>query len=209
MNNTPSIYTPHWIDRPDELLASLSVELPWTTHEKSAYRECYFNDSTGPELHPGVKGMQSKLETHLQQRMEVGIVKWYPDGMNQLGWHADVRPELDPERAIAIIILGAEREFWFRANMTEATRRVNAQCEDRHDLMGEHEKQVLLAQRQPGKIVLGNGSLYVMPAGMQSTHQYRIPPTDVPTCGPHIHVTFHGYTPVLQGTHREIKHGPR
>lgn len=45
---------------------------------------------------------------------DVCFLNGYEDGRDQLGWHADDSPEMDPARPIAIVSLGAAREIWFK-----------------------------------------------------------------------------------------------
>lgn len=49
----------------------------------------------------------------------------------------------------------------------------------------EHKGDIPMNWRQK----LADGSLFVMPAGMQDTHKHRIPRNDRP-CGPRISLTF-------------------
>lgn len=99
---------------------------------------------------------------------DVCFLNGYEDGSDQLGWHADDSPEMDPARPIAIVSLGAAREIWFKP-------------------IGEKG-----SSRQA--IVLPSGSVCAMPPGLQSTHWHRIPKSSAP-CGPRISLTFRGWTP--------------
>jgi alkylated DNA repair dioxygenase AlkB len=211
MRNTPIIYTPGWIEQPTELFATLWNELPFIRHDKVPRRECYFNDvavpytygtapfartyTPAPDWHPAVRSVQKRVEAHLGQRMEVCFLNGYEDGTDQLGWHEDDSPEMDPGRAIAIISLGAEREIWFRPNEAEAMRRVKAA--HGNSLTDDDVKRLFLLERTPEKVALCNGSLCIMQPGMQQTHQHRIPKSHVHACGPRISFTFRGYIPVL------------
>jgi alkylated DNA repair dioxygenase AlkB len=105
-------------------------------------------------------------------RFDVVFLNGYEDGTDHLGWHSDNSPEMDDNRPIAIVSLGAWRDIWFRP--IEAT--------------------------QPGFSVhfgmdalrLEHGSLCLMAPGMQDTHQHRIPKAGR-VCGPRISLTFRGY----------------
>jgi alkylated DNA repair dioxygenase AlkB len=75
----------------------------------------------------------------------------YDDHRRALGWHADDFRKMDHTRPIAVVSLGQAREIWWRPN-------------------GERGI-VPEAQRQ----LLEHGSLFLMPPGMQHTHEHRIP----------------------------------
>lgn len=115
--------------------------------------------------HPMITYLRDLLEQHTKQKFEVCFLNCYRDGKDQLGWHADDSPEMDDERPIGIISLGAEREIWFRQN----------------------------TGGEPAKLLLENGSLCLMQPGMQDTHQHRIPKSHLAVCGPRISLTFRGY----------------
>lgn len=99
---------------------------------------------------------------------EVCFLNGYEDGSDQLGWHADDSPEMDPARPIAIASLGAKREIWFRENGAGPDERL--------------------------AVALASGSICAMGAGMQATHQHRIPKAGF-VCGPRVSLTFRGWTP--------------
>ena len=97
--------------------------------------------------------------------LEVCFLNRYENERNQLGWHADDSPEMDDRRPIVIVTFGAEREIHFRENGME---------------------------NPSAKLLLNHGSVCIMQAGMQDTHQHRIPKSGV-KCGPRISLTFRGY----------------
>lgn len=72
---------------------------------------------------------------------------------------------MDDNRPIAIVTLGAEREIWFRERGNDDSRE---------------------------SLVLTHGSLCLMAAGMQDTHDHRIPKAGF-ECGSRISLTFRGY----------------
>jgi alkylated DNA repair dioxygenase AlkB len=94
---------------------------------------------------------------------DVVFLNGYKDQSDQLGWHADDSPEMDDNRSIAIISLGAEREIWFRKN----------------------------GETLIHKLLLENGSVCLMLPGMQDTHQHRIPKANH-AVGKRISLTFRG-----------------
>lgn len=99
--------------------------------------------------------------------LELLFCNRYKDQTQHLGWHADDSPTVDPKRPIVVVSFGAERFIWFRKN-------------------GDNESIE--------KLQLGSGSVLVMKAGMQQTHQHRIPKHGS-NCGPRVSFTFRGLTP--------------
>lgn len=97
--------------------------------------------------------------------MDVCFLNYYDNEKNHIGWHADDSPEMDNERPIVIISLGAEREFWTcpKNNKENVT-----------------------------KMILGNGSACVMLPHMQESFFHRIPKAGF-KCGPRISLTYRGY----------------
>lgn len=92
----------------------------------------------------------------------------YEDARQHLGWHADDGVIIDHSRPIAVVSFGAARAIDFRPRPD----RVEAG-----------------ADTPVTRLVLEPGSLLVMKAGMQQTHQHRIPKCDR-VCGPRISLTF-------------------
>lgn len=92
----------------------------------------------------------------------------YENEKNQLGWHADDSPEMNPDHPIAVISFGAEREIYWKHK-------------DYKDVIPPEQRQVL-----------EDGSLFIMPAGFQAEHLHKIPKSDKP-CGVRISLTFRNY----------------
>jgi alkylated DNA repair dioxygenase AlkB len=191
--NTPITYTPDWI-RPvdaDTLFHTLWNDLAWVRHDKVPRREYYVNRK-GAAYSYGVMEFARTYESQIEHEaisliwlnvtqrcmtpFDTVFLNGYENGSDHLGWHSDDSPEMDDERPIAIITLGAEREIWFR------------QRPDKANHLGE-----LL---EVEKVKLAHGSLCVMNPGMQDTHQHRIPKAGFEPCGPRISLTFRGYVPV-------------
>jgi alkylated DNA repair dioxygenase AlkB len=104
-------------------------------------------------------------ESEARCKFDYIFLNHYRDGKDQLGWHADDSPEMDDSRPILIMSFGQEREIWFRENAS------------------------------PGDIYrasMPDGSMLVMPPGMQDTHQHRIPKSHLHECGPRVSLTFRG-----------------
>jgi len=158
------------------------IELNWlsVTEARKEYfmsdvpRSYYYGNGIGRRRYESnpysilVQDLQSHMNQEFACEYNVCFLNRYDDQHNQLGWHADDSPEMNPEHPIAVISFGAEREIWVRPN--------------------GHKGQIPHEWRQR----LGNGSLFVMPAGFQATHQHRIPKSDR-ACGIRISLTFRNY----------------
>lgn len=103
-------------------------------------------------------------------RFNVCFLNRYDDQGQHLGWHADDSPGMNHEHPIAVVSFGEEREIWWRTNGQTGV--------------------VPADQRQK----LGSGSLFLMPAGFQRTHQHRIPKGDR-SMKPRVSLTFREYVP--------------
>lgn len=94
----------------------------------------------------------------------------YDHDRQHLGWHADNFVGMDHTRCVAVVSFGEPREIWWRPNP------------------------------EPGKLVafpvqsqlLANGSLFLMPPGMQHTHEHRIPKGSR-SMGPRVSLTFRAF----------------
>jgi alkylated DNA repair dioxygenase AlkB len=176
----PVTYLSNFIDNPDEVFKTLWAMPDWERRGSTPRRERYSNTHDVPYVygrgmgvreylplpwHPAMLDMKSKLESHTLTSFEVCFLNGYENSKDQLGWHADNSDTMDDARPIAILTLGAEREIWFRENGNDETRE---------------------------SLVLGHGSLCLMAAGMQDTHEHRIPKAGF-ECGPRISLTFRGY----------------
>lgn len=117
-----------------------------------------------------VREIWAATEAWAGVRFEALFMNWYRDGSDHLGWHADDSDVLDDGRPIAVVTLGAEREIWFRK---------------RPDRPGGNSAASIEKMRLP------HGSTLLMGAGMQQTHQHRIPKAGF-ICGPRVSFTFRG-----------------
>lgn len=173
-------YKQGFVAEPDAVFAVLWTELNWERRGSTPRREYYCSDAGVPYTygrgagmreylpkawHPTLSAIKQAVEEALATKFEVAFLNGYENAKDHLGWHADDSPEMDDSRPIAIVTLGAEREIWFCPNT------------DRTDIT---------------KLLLENGSLCVMAAGMQDTHWHRIPKAGF-ECGPRISITFRGY----------------
>lgn len=157
---------------------SLKNAIKWE-HRDAPRREAFFSDKGEPYTYGAGRGvrtyypqefpipvrlMQRTAEFHVNCRLEACFANYYLNQSDHLGWHADDSDVIDMSRPIVVMSFGVEREIWFRAN-------------------DEPEKIE--------KLLLNNGSILVMNAGMQLTHQHRIPKCDR-HCGERISLTFRG-----------------
>ncbi len=168
-----------FVDEPNLAAERLKNELEWVRPSTSR-SEYYTNQVNVPytygtgrgertyqvqPTHEVIEQIRAKLEARLQSKFEVCFLNMYLNGTDFLGWHADDSPEMDPDRPIVTVSLGAEREIWF--------------CPQSDTSAQTH-------------ILLPHGSAFVMRPGLQATHFHRIPKASRP-CGPRISLTFRGY----------------
>lgn len=191
MLEVPITYMPGYIAQPlaSTLMAVMQQELDWIRHDKTPRSEYYCSDLGKPytygtppfartyrpqNWHPAIEILRDAAEQAAGCKFDVVFLNRYLDQTDQLGWHADDSPEMDDARPIAIISLGVQREIMFRE---------------------KPEPSALSRAGVPpvaGKLLLEHGSLCLMHAGMQDTHQHRIPRAGF-QCGERISLTFRGY----------------
>lgn len=116
-------------------------------------------------LHNLVQEIMDKLNSDFGCQYNVCFLNYYKSEKEQLGWHSDDSPEMDPTHPIAVVSFGATREIWIK------------------------EKEVTGNIPDDNKYKLENGSLFVMPSGFQETMLHKIPKADRP-CGGRISLTF-------------------
>jgi hypothetical protein len=178
---SPIQYLPNFFPDHSLLFTTLWEELDWLD-VAGPRLEYYVNDVDVPytygqgtgvrtylpqKEHPCITSIRTRLEEYTNSKFEVCFLNGYRDGKDQLGWHSDNSPEMDDDRPIAIVSLGARREIYFRKNPSDIEDAVE-------------------------KLWLESGSLCLMTPGMQDTHQHRIPKASY-ICGPRISLTFRGY----------------
>ena len=156
---TPS-YTPGMFEASDEALS----EIPWVIRTE-ARSECFM--SPEPRLYTYGSGSGKRTYYSVGMREWVwDIMKTLPGGpnvcffnlyeaaRNALGWHSDDSPDTSDAHPISVVSFGEPREIWWR--LTGVKGIVPSEC----------------------RRLLEPGSLFVMPAGFQSTHEHRIPKGD-------------------------------
>jgi alkylated DNA repair dioxygenase AlkB len=212
----PITYVPNFVQSHEEYFNRLWNELAWID-VAGPRLEYYINDFPVPytygkgngqrsydpqPMHEVIAAMRADLEKLTGSKFEVCFLNGYRDGSDQLGWHEDDSPEMDDERPIAIISLGAKREIYFRTTpgrrCPDCLGKVGMQhgpdCnrEAEMEIIDDH-CQTYLFQETVEKVWLESGSLCLMQPGMQDTHQHRIPKASTHNCGPRISLTFRGY----------------
>ncbi len=175
----PIKYIKDFVDEPNRVLEILQKELDWEHRDAPRY-EVYMNDFDKPYTYGRDKGQRTylpkpyhaevlkireKLEKELNCKFEVCFLNQYKDQTHHLGFHADNSPEMDDDRPIVTVSLGAEREIWF------------APTEDKKNIT---------------KVKLGNGSACIMLPQMQNNWIHKIPKAGF-ICGPRVSLTFRGY----------------
>ena len=191
MSAIPITYMPGFLTLNEAAgyFAELSALLNWVRHDKTPRSEYYASVFGTPYTYgtppfertyqaqpftPPLVSLREKAEQAAGCKFDVVFLNRYHDKSDNLGWHADDSPEMDDSRPIAIISLGVERDIWFRGN-DPASR----------------SKSGFSAALGHAGLKLGHGSLCLMHAGMQDTHQHRIPKAGF-MCGERISLTFRG-----------------
>jgi alkylated DNA repair dioxygenase AlkB len=123
-------YWRHWLADADAVLDQLLALVPWTQETITMWGKthpiprltCWMGD---PGCHytysgvsntiqpwiPAVEAIREQVEAAVGSRFNSLLLNHYRDGRDKLDWHADDEPELDPERPIASLSLGAARSF--------------------------------------------------------------------------------------------------
>ena len=159
----------------DELFRCLDTQLDWDRRQQNR-REYWTNDFNLPYTYgknEGIRTYEAKpsnyeidmirsvVKNHLHYHFQGCFVNYYEGQHDYLGWHADNSDLINHNHEIVVVTLGHPRRIQVRDNGKVFTQ----------------------------TILLEHGSMFVMPAGSQQTHQHRIPKTDRPV-GPRISLTF-------------------
>lgn len=178
--NSPIIYTEALFSEAgcDSAFERLVRDVKWE-HRDAPRKEAFFNDLGTSYTYGSGNGIRTyypqeyvdivkDIKFHVEQStgivFEACFCNYYDGPKDHLGWHADDSDMIDHSKPIAVVSFGSEREIWFRENGTKGIEAIQ-------------------------KLELGNGSLLLMNAGMQQTHQHRIPKHSA-GCGPRISLTF-------------------
>jgi hypothetical protein len=141
-----------------------TMGVPWVART-SARRECFmalepssytYGSGLGVRIYESVMMVPWVIDvmTSLGENYNVCFFNRYDTELEALGWHADDSSGTDLDHPIAVISIGEPREIWWRTKGQTGV--------------------IPPEQRQK----LGSGSLFVMPAGFQRTHEHRIPKGD-------------------------------
>lgn len=162
------------------MVSTLENDVDWVSPQ-FARKECFMSDipreyqyiDNGPiyksiPFHPLVKAIMAKINTGFKSQLNVCFLNYYIDQTKALGWHADDSQPIDQTEPIAVVSLGQPREIWWKPN----------------DFKG--------AIPPEWRQLLGDGSLFIMPAGMQDTHKHKIPKGDR-VMGPRISLTYRAW----------------
>lgn len=164
------IYRPGVVN-PEGLMETLVSSTPWLERTE-ARQECFMSEGGGVSYTYG-KGRGVRTYTSIDYtdvvRQVLGLVNevvegeygwrpmngcflnYYKHDRQHLGWHADDFRAMDHECPVSVVSFGEAREIWWRPFGQKGV--------------------VPEGQRQ----LLETGSLFIMPPGMQHTHEHRIP----------------------------------
>jgi alkylated DNA repair dioxygenase AlkB len=182
----------------EELLA-----LPWVT--KRTARHEYFMSEVPREYSYGNKGLGdetyqsqpfSPCVAHLGQHLNrdfgtefnVCFLNKYDDQHQHLGWHADDFPGMRSDQPIIVASFGAAREIWVKDKRGFPCECQNSAAVSEFGIPpcsrcgGAGWLKSPPDGKQPAnhRILLEEGSVFIMPPGYQDTHLHRIPKHDRP-----------------------------
>lgn len=193
----------------DDLFESLKT-LNWVRVANTPRSEYYANDVLVPysygsggfmrsyqvqEWTDTLLSIRSVVESLANCKFETCFLNRYHNQLDHLGWHSDNSPEMDDNRPIAIVSFGVEREIWFRP--IESNECTACSGSGYYDTDGSPPCGCCngTGKGEPVevyKLKLESGSVCLMNAGMQDTHQHRIPKASF-ECGERISLTFRGF----------------
>lgn len=153
--------TPSYTPGAFALTLDVTDNVPWLSRT-SARRECFMALRPSSYTYGSGGGIRTYESIEMAPwvfdvMMAIGasynvcFLNRYDTELDALGWHADDSEGTDPDHPIAVVSIGESREIWWRAKGESGV--------------------VPFDQRQ----MLESGSLFVMPAGFQRTHEHRIP----------------------------------
>ena len=197
------------------------LALPWET-KRSARHEYFMSDHklsysydkqregaapvplySSKPMTEDVQRIMNGLNYLLESNFNACFLNKYDDHLQHLGWHADDFDGMDQSQPIAVVSFGAEREIWLKDQRGFSCETCNGSgeipvgfgltcgvCEGSGFTKAPPNGKQPMDQR----VLLEEGSLFVMPVGYQSTHFHRIPKHDRP-CGWRISLTFRSFLP--------------
>ncbi len=159
-------------------------QLDWVQRDQTPRREYWMNNANIPYTYGSgefartyaaqpwddfIRSLMFSINEDFDIMMDCCFVNGYEHQRQHLGWHADDSPEMNAAQPVISVSLGAEREIWYR----EKTDHTNVT-----------------------KVLLEHGSLFLMPAGMQQTHDHRIPKSPK-AVGPRVSLTYRSLVPEM------------
>lgn len=188
MSVAPVTYVPGFVDDPDAWFSRLWDELAWERRPDAPRREYWTNTLDRPYTygrergvrtyearpgHPLVDEARLRLLDAYGITLEGCFLNGYEGKRDWLGWHEDDDAGIDHSKPIAVITVGQGRNIQF------------------HEVLEAARPGFKGAYGPTETVMLAAGSLLLMHAGMQSTHQHRIPKADF-EAKPRISLTFRG-----------------
>jgi alkylated DNA repair dioxygenase AlkB len=190
------------------------LQLEWVT-KKTARHEYFMSENertysygnafSGEETYkskpfaPKVKMLMDSINWQYDTDFNTCFLNKYDDDKQHLGWHADDFEGMDKNSPIFVVSFGAEREIWVKEKFKpcdvcngvgyDDTAAVGEPC-TACKTKGKTEVTGKIPKDQ--RILLHEGSLFIMPEGYQDTHLHRIPKHDRP-CGWRISLTFRSF----------------
>lgn len=188
MSGSPVTYVPGFVSLPDAWFRRLWDELDWERRPDAPRQEYWTNLLDRPytygrgagertylpkPTHPLIDEARGMLSERHGALLEGCFLNGYGTKRDWLGWHEDDDPGIDHSKPIAVITVGQGRNIQFREVLEPA----------RPGSKGSYGPVETL--------MLESGSLLLMHAGMQHTHQHRIPKADF-EAKPRISMTYRG-----------------
>lgn len=172
MSTPPVTYIPNFVEFPAIWFDRLWSELAWEKRPDAPRKEYWTNlfgrsytygRGAGERTydarpdHPLIVAARTELADRFGFMLEGCFLNGYGTSRDWLGWHADDDPGIDHTKPIAVITVGQGRPIEFREVLEPKTETSKA-------VYGPVER-----------VMLESGSLLLMHAGMQATHEHRIP----------------------------------
>ena len=172
------IYINNYVQTSFSVFDKLREEVSWVNRE-APRDECFMSKDSveytygkgfertynSVDFHPLVISIMNQLNVDYSASYNVCFLNYYKSDKEHLGWHADDSPEMDKTHPIAVVTFGAVRDIWVKHKEYKG----NIPDEDKYPL--------------------GDGSLFIMPAGFQEDNLHKIPKHDR-VCGGRISLTF-------------------
>jgi alkylated DNA repair dioxygenase AlkB len=184
---------------PGDMFSRLWNELSWERRSDAPRRE-YWVNSLGrsytyghgagertyepKDTHEVIEKVTDALEARLGFRYEGCFLNGYESERDALGWHADDDPGIDHAFPIAVVSLYGEGA---KNNLRSILIKEKPVKGETTTISAEEMKTKLLSPID--SYTLADGSLFLMDAGMQSTHVHKIPKAGF-VARPRISLTF-------------------